>query len=207
MIGKKMATWTLSLLGALALASAPALAGDKNKKAPEVEVAVPQVQTQVAPAPAHHTADTSSMSILLDGVLYPLSAMKDIQGELSIIIDDEALKTGVGRAYRTRAEFDAYAASTSASCQEPGASLDTTSQCLFYDGSNCTFTRRLAVNCGFAVTNVNSLLTVASFSLGCGTTFVCPATDCSGTCALVTGTAGTCINVTGPVGCAGCANF
>jgi hypothetical protein len=206
MIGKKMATWTLSLLGALALASTPALAGDKDKKVPAVEVVTPEVTTQAAPAPAHN--QLSALSVILDGVVYPLDALKNVQGELSIIFDDEGLKTGVGRAYRTREEFDAYAASQAGSCQQAtDASLDTTSACVFYDGSNCTFTRRVIINCGVGVTNLNSLLTVRSFSLGCGTTFVCPAVDCSGTCGLVTGTAGTCLNVTGTVGCAGCANF
>jgi hypothetical protein len=87
--------------------------------------------------------------------------------------------------------------------------MDTTSQCVFYDTFNCGgWKRRLAVNCGYAVGNLTSFLTVRSFGLGCGSTFVCPTTNCSGTCLFASGAPGACVNITsGTMQCAGCANF
>lgn len=150
------------------------------------------------------------MSVLLDGTVRPMASLSEVQGQLSVIVDDESLKTGVARAYRTQEEFDAYVEKQDKHCASSGVTaMDTTSQCVFYDNYGCGgWTRRLAINCGNAVGDLTGLLTVRSFGLGCGTTFVCPSTDCSGTCLFASGPAGACVDITsGTVQCAGCANF
>ncbi|HZH18488.1 MAG TPA: hypothetical protein VE057_29335 [Archangium sp.] len=152
----------------------------------------------------------AQMSVLLDGTIRPMESLSEYQGQLSVIVDDESLKTGVARAYRTSEEFDAYVDQQDKKCASSSVTaMDTTSQCVFYDNYGCGgWTRRLAINCGYAAGNLSSLLTVRSFGLGCGTTFICPSTDCSGSCLFASGTAGACVDVTsGTVQCAGCANF
>lgn len=154
----------------------------------------------------------AQMSVLLDGTVRPMESLSEIQGQLSVIVDEESLKTGVARAYRTTQEFDAYVEKQDKSCASSSVTaMDTTSQCVFYDNYGCEgggWTRRLAINCGYAAGNLSSLLPVYSFGLGCGTTFVCPSTDCSGSCMFASGPAGTCVDITsGTVQCAGCANF
>jgi hypothetical protein len=154
----------------------------------------------------------AQMSVLLDGTVRSMESLSELQGQLSIIVDDESLATGVARAYRTSEEFDAYVEKQDKRCASSSVTaMDTTSQCVFYDNYSCEgggWTRRLAINCGYAAGNLTSMLTVRSFGLGCGTTFVCPSTDCSGTCLFASGSAGACVDITsGTVECAGCANF
>jgi hypothetical protein len=151
----------------------------------------------------------AQMSVLLDGAVRPMESLSGVQGQLSIIVDEESLKTGVARAYRTLEEFDAYVEKQDTSCPSANVTaMDTTSQCVFYDNYGCGgWTRRLAINCGYAAGNLTSFMTVRSFSLGCGTTFVCPNADCSGSCLFVSGYAGACVDIGGTAQCAGCANF
>jgi hypothetical protein len=152
----------------------------------------------------------AQMSVLLDGTVRPMESLSGLPGQLSIIVDEESLKTGMARAYRTAEEFDAYVAKQDQHCASSTVTaMDTTSQCVFYDNYGCGgWTRRLSINCGYAAGNLTSLLTVRSFSLGCGTTFVCPNADCSGSCLFASGYAGACVDITGGTAqCAGCANF
>ncbi|WP_257457921.1 hypothetical protein [Archangium lipolyticum] len=202
--------WGASLVVGLMLSAFQAQASDDKAgsvqlKATESKVAVSQVKMT-----GGAQYKLSDMVVMLDGALYPMNALSKLEGRISIIVDDESLKTGVARAYRTTEEFDAYVAEKGAQCPNADVSATgTTEQCLFYDAADCTgWTLRLAVNCGNAAGSVGSLISIRSFSLGCGSTFVCPTTDCTGTCGIASGTAGACVNVTsGAVQCAGCANF
>ncbi|EPX55434.1 hypothetical protein D187_009045 [Cystobacter fuscus DSM 2262] len=176
----------------------------------QVKPSTAGVKVNESLASNHPDFKLAQMSVLLDGTLRSMDSLSEIQGQLSVIVDEESLKTGVARAYRTTEEFDAYVEKQDKQCASADVSaMDTTSQCVFYDTFGCSgWTRRLAINCGYAAGNLSSLMPVASFGLGCGTTFVCPSTDCSGTCLFASGAAGTCIDITsGTVQCAGCANF
>ena len=147
------------------------------------------------------------MSVLLDGTIHSMASLSGIQDQLSIIVDD---KTGMARAYRTTEEFDSYVKEQAKDCTSSGVSaMDTTSACVFYDSLSCgaAWTRRIVAGCGTAVGGVTSIMTVRSMALGCGLTFVCPTTDCSGNCMAAWGPAGSCYNITsGTVGCVGCMN-
>ncbi|MDC0711143.1 hypothetical protein POL68_21925 [Stigmatella sp. ncwal1] len=180
--------------------------------ADKLQVQPAKAEVKVVEAPASRMPDfkLEQMSVLLDGKVHSMGSLSEAHGPLSVIVDEESLKTGMARAYRTTEEFDAYMAKQNKDCTASDVSaMDTTSQCVFYDTLSCTgWNLRLAINCGYAVTGVSGLLTVQSFGLGCGTTFVCPTADCSGTCIAATGPAGTCVDITsGLVQCAGCANF
>lgn len=203
--------WGASLVVGLMLSAFQAQASDDKAgsvqvKATESKVAVSQVKMT-----GGARYKLSDMTVLLDGALYPMSALSKLEGRISIIVDDESQKTGVARAYRTTEEFDAYMAEKGSQCPSAAAvsPTGTTEQCFFYDAADCTgWTLRLAVDCGYAAGNLGGLISIRSFSLGCGSTFVCPTADCSGTCGFASGPAGACVNVTsGTVQCAGCANF
>jgi hypothetical protein len=171
-----------------------------------------RAEVKVAEARPSHLPDfkLEQMSVLLDGKVQTLGSLQGARGgPLSVIVDEESLRTGVARAYRTPEEFDAYVANQNTRCATSDVSaMDTTSQCVFYDTLSCTgWSLRLAINCGYAVGGLAGLMTVQSFGLGCGTTFVCPTADCSGTCLAATGPAGACVDITsGLVQCAGCVN-
>lgn len=200
----------MSLCVAVTMIGLPAWAAEDKASAPQVKPTKEGVVVTTELMSGNPQFKLAEMSVLLDGAVYPMSLLPQMEGQLSIIVDEESLQTGVARAYRTHEEFDAYVAEKGKSCPAADATLlDTTSQCLFYDSLDCTgWTRRLAINCGTAAGNLAGLIPIQSFSLGCGTTFVCPTPDCSGTCSAVSGPAGTCINITaGVVQCAGCANF
>jgi hypothetical protein len=212
MNGKKSVFGMVAVVMGLSLA---ALSGcEVNEQPPAEKLQVQSVtgDMQVTESLASNRPDfkLAQMSVLLDGAVRSMDSLSDVKGQLSIIVDDESLETGVARAYRTHEEFDAYVKKQDKHCASSNVSaLDTTSQCVFYDTFSCGgWTRRLAINCGYAAGNLTSLLTVRSFSLGCGTTFICPSTDCSGSCLFATGSAGACFNITsGTAQCAGCANF
>ncbi|MFY0578767.1 hypothetical protein ACN28S_34780 [Cystobacter fuscus] len=104
----------------------------------------------------HPDFKLAQMSVLLDGTLRSMDSLSEIQGQLSIIVDEESLKTGVARAYRTTEEFDAYVEKQDKQCASADVSaMDTTSQCVFYDTFGCSgWTRRLAINCGYAAGNL-----------------------------------------------------
>ncbi|HYO72962.1 MAG TPA: hypothetical protein VEU33_43570, partial [Archangium sp.] len=161
-------------------------------------------------APIRSGFNLEQMSVLLDGTVRSMASLSEIQGQLSIIVDDEGLKTGMARAYRTTEEFDAYVEKQDKDCTTSGVSaMDTTSQCVFYDSLNCggSWTRRIVSNCGERWMGVANFMTVRSFALGCGFTYVCPSTDCSSGCAAAMGPAGTCYNMSGgAVQCVGCMN-
>lgn len=200
----------LALCTGLLLPALPALAADDKIEVVQSEPSQSDAQVSQVEMSGGPQFKLAEMYVLLDGAFYPMSALSQVEGQLSIIVDDEALQTGVARAYRSTEEFDTYTQQQSKQC--PSADLstaDTTSACIFYNASSCTgWTRRVVVNCGYAAGNLASVLAVRSFRLGCGTTFLCPMTDCSGSCAAVRGTAGTCYNISGAtVQCAGCANF
>ncbi len=183
-----------------------------EEPANNLQVEVPEAEVEVfeAQVPDSLRFMPEEMSVLLEGTLQPMMNLSQAEGQLSIIVDEESLKTGVARAYRGNQEFEAFLKGRSEGCSDEGVSAsDTTSACVFYDNSNCgNWTRRLAINCGYGVGNMSSLLTVRSFTLGCGTTFLCPTANCSGSCSGLKGTAGTCVNLnSGVVQCAGCANF
>jgi len=180
-------------------------AGSVQLKATESKVEVSQVKMTGGSQPK-----LSDMRVLLDGALYPMTELSKVEGKVSIIVDAESEKTGVARAYRTTEEFDAYVAATRSQCASSDMSpAGTTEQCFFYDAAGCNnWTLRVAINCGSAAGGLAGVLSIRSFSLGCGSTFVCPTADCSGTCGIASGTAGACVDVTsGTVQCAGCANF
>jgi hypothetical protein len=207
---KKSMLWGLSLVVGLMMSALQAQASEQNTNSIQIQPAKEQVAVSKVPMSGGAPFKLSDMSVLLDGAIYPMATLSQVQGQLSIIVDDESLKTGVARAYRSTEEFDAYVAAKGVQCPSSDMSTaSTTAQCLFYDTFDCAgWTRRLAINCGTAGGNLAGLLTIRSFSLGCGTTFVCPTVDCSGTCGFASGPAGACVNVTsGTVQCAGCANF
>lgn len=206
-----------SLIGVFSVVvSVAALSGcgaNEPQSAEKLQVQTVKADVKVTESVASNNPNfkLAEMSVLLDGSLRTMDSLSEVQGQLSVIVDDESLKTGVARAYRTNAEFDAYMEKQDKHCANSSdvSAMDTTSQCVFYDAFSCAgWTRRLAINCGFAGGNLSSLLTIRSFGLGCGTTFVCPSTDCSGTCLFASGPAGACVDITsGTVQCAGCANF
>ena len=207
---KKNMLWGMSLVVGLIVSALQAQASEQKSGPIQIKPAAGQVATSQVAMSGGAPLKLSDMSVLLDGTIYPMATLSQVEGQLSIIVDDESLKTGMARAYRSTAEFDAYVAAKGVQCPSSDMSAaSTTAQCLFYDTFDCTgWTRRLAVNCGTAAGNLAGLITIRSFSLGCGSTFVCPTVDCSGTCGIASGPEGSCVNVTsGTVQCAGCANF
>ncbi len=209
MNGKKNGMRLFSVVMGLAVLSG---CGANGPQAADTLQAQPaKVEVKVAEARPSHLPDfkLEQMSVLLDGKVQTMGSLSGANGPLSVIVDEESLKTGVARAYRTSEEFDAYVANQNKHCATSDVSAaDTTSQCVFYDTLGCAgWTLRLAINCGYAAGDLASLLTVQSFGLGCGTTFICPTADCSGSCLAATGPAGACVDITsGLVQCAGCAN-
>jgi hypothetical protein len=202
--------WGASLAVGLVMSAFQAQASDDKAGSVQVKATDSKVSVSQVKMTGGAQYKLSDMTVMLDGALYPMTALSKLEGRISIIVDDESQKTGVARAYRTTEEFDAYMTEKGAQCPNAGVSATgTTEQCFFYDAADCTgWTLRLAINCGNAAGNLAGLLSIRSFSLGCGSTFVCPTTDCSGTCGIASGTAGACVNVTsGTVQCAGCANF
>lgn len=209
MNGKKNGMRLFSVAMGLAVLSGCGANGPQAADTLQVQPA--KVEVKVAEARPSHLPDfkLEQMSVLLDGKVQTMGSLSGANGPLSVIVDEESLKTGVARAYRTSEEFDAYVANQNKHCGTSDVSAaDTTSQCVFYDTLGCAgWTLRLAINCGYAAGDLASLLTVQSFGLGCGTTFICPTADCSGSCLAATGPAGTCVDITsGLVQCAGCVN-
>ncbi len=212
MNSRKTVFGMMSVVMGLSLALLTGCGTQEPQTTEKLQVQPLKAGTQVTESLAVNRPDfkLAQMSVLLDGNLRSMESLEEVQGQLSIIVDEESLKTGVARAYRTSEEFDAYVARQDKECASANVTaMDTTSQCVFYDNYGCGgWTRRLAVNCGYAVGNLTSFMTVRSFGLGCGTTFVCPNADCSGSCLFASGYAGACVNITsGTARCAGCANF
>jgi hypothetical protein len=209
MNGKKNGMGLFSVVMGMAVLSG---CGANGPQATDTLQAQPsKAEVKVVEARPAHLSDfkLEQMSVLLDGKVQTLGSLSGANGPLSVIVDEESLKTGMARAYRTTEEFDAYVSSQKKDCATSDVSaMDTTSQCVFYDTLGCAgWSLRLAINCGYAVGNLASLMTVQSFGLGCGTTFVCPTADCSGTCLAATGPAGACVDITsGLAQCAGCVN-
>lgn len=199
---RKMAL-TLAVLVALStFAVAPAEAAKKKLQVPRASVEIPVGTVGDAPIAPEQRIDFSQLLFELDGSLYSYEELKGLGKQVSLAIDENALRAGVARATTTHEEFERY---LDASCSNITAESNT-AQCIFYDLSGCNWTVRVIVDCGLAVSNIDTLLTVRSFRLGCGTTFICGGGDCTA-CSGYTGAAGTCFNVTsGTVRCAGCAH-